>query len=59
MSKVKDLHRKWSRDTTYPAAYDEQGPEFELARALTLEEVQHFTDRARRIAAILTLTETS
>lgn len=34
MSKVKDLHRKWSRDTEYRAAYDEQGPEFELARAL-------------------------
>ena len=34
MSKVKDLHRKWSRDTTYRAAYDELGPEFELARAL-------------------------
>ena len=59
MSKVKDLHRTWSRDTVYRAAYDEQGPEFELARALTLEEVQHFTDTARRIAAILTLTETS
>ena len=34
MSKVKDLHRKWSRDTAYRGAYDEQGPEFELARAL-------------------------
>ena len=34
MSKVKDLHRKWSRDTEYRTAYDEQGPEFELARAL-------------------------
>ena len=34
MSKVKDLHRKWSRDTEYRAAYDEQGPEFELTRAL-------------------------
>ena len=29
-----------------------------LARPLTLAEVQHFTDTARRIAAILTLTET-
>ena len=34
MSKVKDLHRTWSRDTEYRAAYDEQGPEFELTRAL-------------------------
>ena len=29
-----------------------------LARPLTLDEVQHFTDTARRIAAILTLTAT-
>lgn len=34
MSRVRDLHRKWSRDTAYRAAYDKQGPEFELARAL-------------------------
>ena len=34
MSKVKDLHRTWSWDTAYRAAYDEQGPEFELALAL-------------------------
>ena len=30
-----------------------------LARPLMLAEVQHFTDTARRIAALLTLTETS
>ena len=30
-----------------------------LARPLTPAEVQHFTDTARRIAAILALTETS
>ena len=29
-----------------------------LARPLTLEEVQHFIDTARRIATILTLTDT-
>lgn len=34
MSKVGDLHRKWSRDPEYRAAYDALGPEFELARAL-------------------------
>ena len=34
MSKVKALHRTWSRDTAYRAACDEQGSEFELARAL-------------------------
>ncbi len=32
MSKVGDLHRKWSRDPDYLAAYAELGPEFELAR---------------------------
>ena len=34
MSKVSDLHKKWSRDPDYRAAYDELGPEFELARSL-------------------------
>lgn len=34
MSKVDDLHKKWSRDPQYRAAYDELGPEFDLARSL-------------------------
>ena len=34
MSKVSDLHKKWSRDPDYRAAYDETGPEFELARSM-------------------------
>lgn len=34
MSKVSDLHKKWSRDPEYRAAYDELGSEFELARSL-------------------------
>jgi len=34
MSKVRDLHKKWPRDPEYRAAYDELGPEFELARSL-------------------------
>ena len=34
MSDVRDLHEKWQRDPEYRAAYDELGPEFELARAL-------------------------
>lgn len=34
MSKVSDLHKKWSRDPEYRAAYDELGPEFDLARSL-------------------------
>jgi transcriptional regulator with XRE-family HTH domain len=28
------LHKKWSRDPGYRAAYDELGSEFELARSL-------------------------
>ena len=40
----------------------EKGPSYRerniLARPLTLEEVQHFIDTARRIATILTLTDT-
>ncbi len=34
MSKLSNLHRKWSRDPKYRAAYDELGPEFELARSV-------------------------
>lgn len=34
MSKVGDLHKKWSRDSEYRAAYDELGSEFDLARSL-------------------------
>jgi len=34
MSKVSDLHKNWSHDPEYLAAYEELGPEFELARAL-------------------------
>ncbi len=34
MSNVRDLHERWRRDPEYRAAYDELGPEFELARVL-------------------------
>lgn len=34
MSKVADLHEKWSRDADYRQAYDQLGPEFELSRCL-------------------------
>jgi transcriptional regulator with XRE-family HTH domain len=34
MSKLKDLHRRWSKDDDYKAAYDALGEEFELAKAL-------------------------
>ena len=34
MSKSAALHKKWSEDPAYRAAYDGLGPEFELARAL-------------------------
>ena len=34
MSKLADLHEKWSREPDYREAYDELGPEFELARSL-------------------------
>ena len=34
MTKVKDLHRKWSRDPEYCNAYEALAPEFELARAV-------------------------
>lgn len=34
MTKVGDLHKKWSRDRGYRTAYEDLGPEFELARTL-------------------------
>ena len=34
MTKVSDLHEKWSKDPEYRTAYDRLGPEFELVRAL-------------------------
>lgn len=34
MTKVSDLHRRWSRDDSYKAAYDALDEEFQFARAL-------------------------
>jgi len=34
MTKIKDLHRTWSQDVGYQAAYDALGDEFRLARVL-------------------------
>lgn len=34
MSKIKDLHRKWSRDPEYRVAYEKLAPEFELIETL-------------------------
>lgn len=34
MTKVSELHRKWSEDPKYRKAYAELAPEFELARAV-------------------------
>ena len=34
MSKVADLHKKWSEDPEYRKAYDQLGPEFEISRSL-------------------------
>ncbi len=35
-STVDNLHRKWSSDPEYRTAYDELGPEFDLARSIIL-----------------------
>lgn len=34
MTKVKELHRRWSQDPKHKAAYDELDEEFRLARTL-------------------------
>ena len=33
-TKIGDVHRRWSKETDYKAAYDALGDEFDLARAL-------------------------
>jgi len=39
MSKVSDLHEKWSKKKSYRAAYDESAPEFALAGAIIAARV--------------------
>ena len=34
MTKISDLHRRWSKEATYKDAYDAFGEEFDLARVL-------------------------
>lgn len=34
MTKISDLHRRWSKDDDYREAHDALGEEFDLARAL-------------------------
>jgi ribosome-binding protein aMBF1 (putative translation factor) len=34
VTKISDLHRRWSKDADYRDAYDALGEEFDLARAL-------------------------
>ena len=34
MTKIRELHRRWSKDRDYTDAYDALGEEFDLARAL-------------------------
>ena len=34
MTKVADLHKKWSENPEYRKAFDRLGPEFEISRSL-------------------------
>ena len=34
LGRVMELHRRWAKDGAYRKAYEELGPEFELARAV-------------------------
>lgn len=40
MTNIRDLHKKWMKDKTYREAYEELGPEFDLARALIQARTQ-------------------
>ena len=40
MTKVSDLHKKWSEDPKYRRAHAELAPEFELARAVIQARTQ-------------------
>ena len=46
MTKISDLHRRWSSDADYRDAYDALGQEFDLARAL----MEARTDALQRFA---------
>jgi hypothetical protein len=39
MTKIRDLHRRWSKDADYSRTYEALGEEFDLAR--TLIEARH------------------
>jgi ribosome-binding protein aMBF1 (putative translation factor) len=62
MTKVNDLHKKWSKNAAYRKAYDELAPEFVLARAvidarvtagLTQEELAQRMDTTQSVIARL------
>ena len=62
MSRVKDLHDKWSKDNAYREAWEELEPEFELARAvieartaagLTQEELARRMETTQSVVARL------
>ena len=62
MSRIKDLHEKWSKDSAYRQAWDELEPEFELARAvikartgagLTQEELARRMETTQSVVARL------
>jgi|CryGeyStandDraft_13_1057135.scaffolds.fasta_scaffold08913_2 ribosome-binding protein aMBF1 (putative translation factor) len=40
MTKVSDLHKKWSKSPTYRAEYDRLDPEYNLARAIIQARVK-------------------
>ena len=55
LSKVRDLHRKWSRDPAYRAAHDGLDGEFTLARSLIEATARsgsppHRVDRSNTLA---------
>ena len=62
MSRVKDLHEKWSKDSANREAWEELEPEFELARAvmeartaagLTQEELARRMETTQSVVARL------
>ena len=52
MSKVSDLHKKWSHEPEYRAAYEELSSEFDLARVLIEARIgARLTQLAERLKA--------
>ena len=58
MTRIAELHERWSGDADYREAYDRLGPEFEVARAL-IEARTHAGFTQAELAARMKTTQSA